>query len=260
MLVDTHAHLNFKAFKDDYRETIDRAFESGVCSIVTVGSDFKTSSRAVKIAAECREGVHAAVGIHPVSVDRVRESASEIERLKDLARSSKIVAIGETGLDFYHNREAKEQQMVLLQAMVDLADELDLPLIIHCREAFPDLLRALKSAVDRRGHRLRGVVHCFSGTVEQAKEVLDLGLLISFTGNITYAEADEQKQVVAEIPLAKMMVETDSPFLAPVPYRGTRNEPAYVVEVADEIAKTKSVSRQEVSRATTENARKLFDI
>lgn len=258
MLIDTHAHLNFKAFKDDYRETIKRAFAAGVLGIINVGSDLKTSKKAIEIAREYEKGVYAAVGIHPTHTGRIRDLTLEIKELKKLAQDSKVVAVGETGLDFFHNKESREQQIVLFKELLSLGRELNLPLIVHCREAFKDLIDILKSTIPNKQYSTSGVVHCFSGSLKEAKEILDLGLYISFTGNITYSKAEKLEQVAREIPLEKIMVETDSPFLAPIPHRGERNEPSYVVEVAKKIALIKGISFEKVAEITTQNAQKIF--
>jgi len=172
-----------------------------------------------------------------------------------------VVAIGETGLDFFHDKESREEQIVLFKELLNLGRELNLPLIIHCREAFEDTLDILKSAIpSQQSGIIWGVVHCFSGSLSDALEILDLGLFISFTGNITYPNAENLREVVREIPLEKIMVETDSPFLAPVPYRGERNEPSYVVEVAKKIAQVKGISFEKVAEVTTQNAQKIFKI
>lgn len=261
MLVDTHAHLNFKAFKDNYREAIKKAFDAEVLGIINVGSNLETSKKALEIAGEYEKGIYAALGIHPTHIGEIKDLAFEIEELKKLAQDSKVVAIGEAGLDYFHDKESREEQIVLFKELLNLGRELNLPLIIHCREAFEDTLDVLKSATpNSQSGTIWGVVHCFSGSLSDALEILDLGLFVSFTGNITYPNAENLREVVREIPLEKIMVETDSPFLAPIPYRGERNEPSYVVEVAKKIAQIKEISFEKVAEVTTQNAQKIFKI
>lgn len=257
-LIDTHAHLNFKAFKNDYHEVIKRALASGITDVVNVGSSVKTSVRAVEIAADDGGPMHAAAGIHPTCLERIHDLSKEMAGLRALVGSSEIVAIGETGLDFFHSGDNKEEQKTLFKRLLELADELGLPAIIHCRDAFEDLLPVLTGAHSRRADGLKGVVHCFSGTPEDARAVLNLGYRLSFTGNITYPQNNALRQVISDVPLDSIMLETDSPFLAPVPYRGRRNEPSYLGRVAKEIADIKGLAIDEVAKTTSKNARDLF--
>jgi TatD DNase family protein len=261
MIIDTHAHLNFKAFDRDYKQVIQRAFAAGVVSIINVGSDLKTSPKAISIAEEYKKGVYAAVSIHPIHVGEIRDLRVEIEKLRKLAYNSKVVAIGETGLDYFKlkikNEKLKiEKQKELFKAQLKLAKELNLPVIIHSRDAYEDTLGILTE----EGKGLKGVIHCFLGNLQQAEQFLNLGFYISFIGMITFPKKEEVHEAIYGIPLHKIMVETDCPFAAPLPYRGQRNEPAYVVEVAKKIAEIKGVSFEEIAKATTENAKKLFKI
>ncbi|HBV33452.1 TPA: hydrolase TatD [Patescibacteria group bacterium] len=277
-MIDTHCHLNFKAFKDDADEVIKRAHDAGVTRIINVGSQWDTSARGVSMAEE-REGLYAAIALHPIhlyeqEVDEeethftTRAEVFDYDKYKKLAlESKKVVAIGECGLDYYHFpkgeniEEVKKKQADSFQQHIDLATELNLPLIIHCREAYDDLFQILNEAVKAGKLPGRGVNHCFLGTREQAKKFLDLGFYLSFTGIITFKNASpELLEVVKETPLDKIMVETDAPYLAPHPYRGKRNEPAYVVEVANKIAELKEVDFKIVLDMTTKNAEYLFTI
>jgi len=277
-MIDTHCHLNFKAFKDDADEVIKRAHDAGVTRIINVGSQWDTSARGVSMAEE-REGLYAAIALHPIhlyeqEVDgeethfTTRAEVFDYDKYKKLAlESKKVVAIGECGLDYYHFpkgeniEEVKKKQADSFQQHIDLATELNLPLIIHCREAYDDLFQILNEAVKAGKLPGRGVNHCFLGTREQAKKFLDLGFYLSFTGIITFKNASpELLEVVKETPLDKIMVETDAPYLAPHPYRGKRNEPAYVVEVANKIAELKEVDFKTASDMTTKNAEYLFTI
>ena len=277
-MIDTHCHLNFKAFKDDADEVIKRAHDAGVTRIINVGSQWDTSARGVSMAEE-REGLYAAIALHPIhlyeqEVDEeethftTRAEVFDYDKYKKLAlESKKVVAIGECGLDYYHFpkgeniEEVKKKQADSFQQHIDLATELNLPLIIHCREAYDDLFQILNEAVKAGKLPGRGVNHCFLGTREQAKKFLNLGFYLSFTGIITFKNASpELLEVVKETPLDKIMVETDAPYLAPHPYRGKRNEPAYVVEVANKIAELKEVDFKIVLDMTTKNAEYLFTI
>jgi len=274
-MVDTHCHLNFSAFKNDSAEVIARAKSAGVSDMILVGSQWDTSERAVKMA-DNTPNLYAAIALHPIhlfeqEVDEeethftTRAEVFDMEHYKALAKSSsKVVAIGECGLDYYHfpvmvsKDEVKLKQRELFEQHIKLATELDLPLIIHCREAYDDLLNILYQWRGTSG-QLRGVAHCFLGTKEQAKKFLDLGFYLSFTGIITFKNANpELLEVVKETPLDRIMVETDSPYLAPQAYRGQRNEPAYVVEVAKKIAEIKGMILDEVDSITTTNTNNLF--
>ena len=276
-MVDTHSHLNFSAFKDDLKNTIARAKEAGVSAVINVGSQWDTSERAVKLAEE-HDNLYAAIGLHPIhlfaqEVDEeeshftTRAEVFDAGRYRTLAQSSaKVVAIGECGLDYYRfpagaePAEVKSKQQTLFRQHIALARELNLPLIIHCREAYDDLLQILHEKRETR-NELRGVAHCFLGTRQQARQFLGLGFLLSFTGIITFKNVSpELLEVVKETPLNKIMVETDAPYLAPQAYRGTRNEPAYVIEVAKRIAALKGVSLAEVDEVTTSSAQQLFNL
>ncbi|MFA4936908.1 MAG: TatD family hydrolase [Patescibacteria group bacterium] len=279
MLIDTHCHLNFNAFKNDTDEVIKRAHRAGVTCIINLGSQWDTSERAVKLAQE-HDNLYAAIGLHPIHLFEQEVDEEEIyfktraevfnpSRYSALARGSgsKVVAIGECGLDYYRfpdgvdKTEVKTKQQELFRQHITLADELNLPVIIHCREAYDDLLMILKQELDKGRLSKKGVAHCFLGTQEQAKQFLDLGFLLSFTGIITFKNASPGLlKVVKETPIDRIMVETDAPYLAPQAYRGTRNEPAYIVEVAKKIAELKNISLDELARVTTQNARNLFSL
>ncbi len=275
-MVDTHCHLNFSAFKDEAEAAQARAKAAGVTAIINVGSQWDTSERGVQMA-EASEGLYAAIGLHLLhlfeqEVDeeethfKTRAEVFDAARYAALAKSSpKVVAVGECGLDYYRlpdgidPTEVKRQQARLFEQQIDLATALNLPLIIHCREAYDDLFTILQRAVAAGKLPRRGANHCFLGNREQAKKFLDLGFYLSFTGIITFKNAAaELLEVVKETPLDRIMVETDAPYLAPQAYRGKKNEPAYVVEVAQKIAELKGVSLEEVDRVTTENTRALF--
>jgi len=273
MLIDTHAHLNFEAFENDWRETAKRALLAGI-KIINVGSNLKTSKRAIEIAEEFKEGVYAAVGLHPV---HVLDEEVEIEEYRKLAAHPKVVALGEIGLDYYRlpetirpegaggvaggrqiksPEEIKNLQKEILLKFLKLGAEEKLPVIVHCREAHVDLIELLEDFDKPAGSDARGVMHCFSGSWEEARRYFNLGFLISFTGIITFAHFEGE--VLAKAPLEKIMVETDCPYLTPEPHRGGRNEPLYVEFVAREVARIKDKPYEEVAKITTENAKRLF--
>ncbi|MBI5466160.1 MAG: TatD family hydrolase [Candidatus Kerfeldbacteria bacterium] len=276
-MIDTHCHLNFKAFKDDLDEVVARAKTAGVLNIINVGSQWDTSVRAVELT-KGYQNLFAAVALHPIhlyelEVDeeelhfKTRAEVFDVNRYRELAQSSsKVVAIGECGLDYYHwppgvePVEVKQRQAEVFRQHIKLATELKLPLIIHCREAYDDLLKII-SEFRIQNSELRGVAHCFLGTREQARQFLALGFYLSFTAIITFKSvALELLEVVKATPLNKIMVETDAPYLAPQAYRGSRNEPAYVVETAKKIAELKGLSYEEVDKVTTSNAQQLFNL
>ncbi|MBI5071508.1 TatD family hydrolase [Candidatus Falkowbacteria bacterium] len=273
MLFDTHAHLNFEAFENDWRETAKRALLAGI-KIINVGSNLETSKKAVAIAEEFSEGVYAAVGLHP---SEVQEEQLDIKEYKKLAAHPKVVALGEIGLDYYRlpdtirpegaggvadgkqiktPTEIKNLQKEVLLKFLKLSEETKLPVIVHCRDAHADLIDLLEKFDKPKGFDARGVMHCFSGSFEEARRYLNLGFLISFTGIITFAHFEGE--TLAKTPLNKIMVETDCPYLTPEPHRGKRNEPLFVEFVAKEVARIKNESYEEVARVTTENAKRLF--
>ncbi len=255
MLIDTHAHLNFRDYKNDVDEVIKRALGNGVW-MINVGVDFETSKKAVELA-EKFPGVYAAVGFHP---NDSREEFN-ILALKELAASSKVVAIGETGLDYYRIKKGdlsiKEKQKNIFESQIKLSLELKKPLIIHCREAHNDLFEIIsKSQITN--HKMVGVLHSFSGNLEQAEKYREMGFKIAFNGIITFSR--DYDEVVLKTPLEDILIETDCPFLTPIPYRGKRNEPLYVVEVAKKIAEIKKLSLEKIAEQTTKNAKELFGI
>jgi TatD DNase family protein len=283
MFIDTHAHVNFNAFKDDAEEVIRRSLDNDTWMIL-VGSEYKTSNRALHFANKYQRGVYAAIGLHPIhleegAVDSQEEdnSYSFVPRKEDfdygsyekLAKFEKVVAIGEIGLDYYHIDPTKDiaavkkkQHEVFAQQLL-LARSLDLPVIIHCRQAHDDLLAILEEFKKEYGHiiptdRSWGVVHCFSGDEDLAWKYFRLGLLISFTGLITFSK--QWDELIRKIPLDKVMIETDTPYMTPEPYRGQRNEPVLVQYVAKRIAEIKNMKIEKVAEVTFDNARQLFRI
>jgi len=262
MLIDTHAHLDLKEFKHEVASVLSRARQRGVEKIINVGIDAKSSKDSVDLARRYPE-IYAAVGIHPDAADTLNiETQAE---LGNLLGHEKVVAIGEIGLDYYYLKRSskyshvpsREQQIFCFEQMLDFALETKLPVIVHSRESDADMLAILKSYKGA----LRGVMHCFSGDYSYAEKIIDLGFAVSFTGNITFKNANSDLlNAIKRIPIGSIMVETDSPFLSPEPERGKRNEPANVIEVARKIAEIKDISLAQVELETTKKARKLFKL
>ena len=250
MLVDTHAHLQDRVFAPDQDEVIARAVGAGIGRIVNVGYDRSSSEQAVLLARGHKE-IFAAVGTHPH--DAVSWEADSVGHLRVLAREKKVVGIGEIGLDYHRNLSPKSAQRQAFIAQIELAKELSLPIIVHSREATEDILAVLENY-----QGLRGVIHCYSGTRAQAEKFLDLGYYLGITGIVTFPQAGELQAVVTTVPLTKLLVETDAPYLAPQSSRGRRNEPGYVVEIAAKIADLKKADPADVAKQTTLNAEELF--
>ncbi|HBY96604.1 MAG TPA: hydrolase TatD [Chloroflexi bacterium] len=259
MLIDTHVHLDFHQFDRDRDAVIGRAAEAGVMQMITIGTDLATSRAAIGLA-ERYAGVFAAVGVHPndsAAWDPIETPAE----LRALAAHPKVVAIGEIGLDYYWERVPHDHQARVFQQQLELAAERDLPVVIHDREAHADLMTILRQWVsDVTPRRRRGVLHFYSGDRAMADEALALGFCLGVDGPITYKNATELQALVAGLPLDRLLLETDAPFLAPQPYRGKRNEPAYVVEVARKVAELQGCSLGTVATQTTRNARALFGL
>ena len=255
-LIDSHAHIQTAEFAVDVAKVIQRAQEAGVEKIVVVGGAGDLSSNDAALAlANSYSGLFATVGMHPHDAKEV--SDKELERLHQLAGGSKVVAVGETGLDYYYDHSPRQVQIELFCRFIHMARQTELPLVVHNRDAHREVAALLR----REGNgNLRGVIHCFTGDYEAAKEFLDLGFYLSFTGIITFKNADPLRDVVRQLPLDRILVETDSPYLAPVPHRGKRNEPAFVRFVAETIAAVRGITLEEVAEATCRNARNLFGI
>lgn len=254
-LIDTHCHLDFERFDGDRDEVVARALAQGVGRIVVPAVDLGNCAKVVALA-ERYEGVYAAVGVHPNS--SAGWQASWLGVLRDLARHPKVVAIGEIGLDYYWDRSPKGTQWRALSAQLELANELGLPVIVHNRESDVDVVRVL--AEGAWGGPRPGVLHSFSTTYDVAKQVLDMGYYLGFTGPVTYKKADGLRDVAGRVPLDRILVETDAPFLAPQKYRGKRNEPAYVRLVAERLAALHKVSYGVMAEQTTANAVALFGL
>ena len=258
MLIDTHAHLDYSDYDPDRAEVISRAADAGVTEIISIGTKVESSARAVELA-ENFPNIWATVGIHPNEADEAPDDA--VKRLRILAESTRVVALGEIGLDYHHLPENpaeveanKQRQASLFREQLELATELGLNAVIHQRDSWDDTLKILR---DYTG-RVRGVFHCFGGTIEQAREVIALGHLVSFTGIVTFKNARQVQATAQDIGFDQFMVETDCPYLAPVPDRGKRCEPAHTRLVAEHIAKLRGISLEEVATRTTQTAREFF--
>lgn len=282
MLTETHAHLDYPDFANDFDDVLRRATEAGVTRIITIGTSVESSQRAVDLA-EKYPNVFAVIGVHPTYAHEADEDV--VTLLRELAKNPRVVAIGEIGLDYHHlpsvevrkrkdvqvfnalqsetedqieaqieDGAYKSKQAELFEQLLDLAVELQFNVVIHQRDAWDDTLEILRD----HGRQVSGVFHCFGGTLEQANEVLGLGHLVSFTGIVTFKNGKQVREVAASIPLDRFMVETDCPYLAPVPFRGRRCEPAYTLLVAKEIARARGISLEEIAGATTATAQEFF--
>lgn len=273
-LFDVHTHTQFAAFEKDYKEVIERALKQNI-ALVNVGTQKDTSLKAVEIAGQYPDGIYAAVGLHPIHTENSSHDAAEIgsvsggftgraenfdyEYYKKLAENQKVVAIGECGLDYYRLRpETKEKQFMVFEAQIALAADVKKPLMIHCRSAFNDLIEILKSNSSKLKAGSAGIIHFFSGNKDDAGRFLELGFSFSFGGVITFVR--DYDEVVKYLPMENIVLETDAPYVTPVPHRGKRNEPSYVIEVAKKIAEIKNLSLEEVAKITTKNALRIFNL
>lgn len=254
MLTDTHCHLDFKDFEPDREEVIGRARKEGIEFIINVGSSMQGTRDSIEIA-EKNDFIFAAAGIHPHDADKVTQD--DLKSFRKFLDCGKVVAIGEIGLDYYKNVSSKDNQEKLFTALLKEAKAKGLPVIIHNRDAHEDTLSILK---DVMGPSIKGVMHCFSGDEGFLKRCLDLGMLVSFTCNLTFKNAGRLRDIAKLVPMERLLLETDAPFLAPQVFRGKRNEPGYVKYLAEEIAGIKGLSFDEAGRVTTDNARRLFGI
>lgn len=251
-LIDTHAHLNDSKFTEDMPEVIARAGEARVDRIIVCGYDLESSRAAVDLAA-CYESVYATVGIHPHDAKSYNSDAEQA--ILELSRGRKVLAIGEIGLDYHYDFSPHDEQLTAFAAQIELAGRLGLPIVVHSRESNSEALEVLRG----RAENISGCVfHCFSGDESFAQEVLDMGWYIGVDGPVTYKASEKLRRVVEMCPLDRLLVETDCPYLTPVPHRGKRNEPAYVRYVAEEVARVKGMTFEELAEATSANARALF--
>lgn len=254
-LIDTHCHLDFPDFDPDREEVIKRAVAAGIEYIINVASSLEGSRKSVALAGK-NGCVYASVGIHPHDAKEAGDKA--FDEIRALAGNDKVVAIGEVGLDYYRDLSPRKLQQEAFRRFIALAKETGLPLIIHCRQATEDLIKILK---EEASASLKGVIHCFPADEALLNAAFGLGLNVSFTCNVTFKSASKLRQMIKDlVPVEKMLVETDAPFLAPEAFRGRRNEPSYITYVVDELAKLKGVSKEDIARATTLNCMKLFGI
>ncbi len=252
VLIDTHAHLDFGRFKRDREQVIEKAVEIGVKYIVNIGADLRSSYRSVELA-HSNSNILAAVGIHPHDADQLDQKA--LLELKRLSMDEDVRAIGEIGLDYHYDNSPRDIQRAAFREQLLLAKEVGLPVVIHSRKADEDTLQILQ---ELHVEEIGGIMHCFGSGLAVARKCLDLNLYLAFGGVITFGNAVELRKVVKEIPLERILLETDCPYLTPEPFRGRRNEPAYVKHVAEKIARIKGLTLEEVARVTTANARKIY--
>jgi len=253
MLVDTHAHLQWASFDKDREDVIRRARKVNVKYIVNIGFDLDGSKEAIELA-EKHEGLYATVGIHPHNASQLNENI--LDKLRKLSENPKVVAIGETGLDYYRNLSPKEAQKKAFEAQLFLAEELGLPVVIHDREAHADTLEILSKFKGK----INGIMHCFSGSREMAEQCIKSDFYISFAGPVTFPSSYKLHETAKGIDLNKILLETDSPWLAPQEMRGKRNEPSFLLFTAKKIAMLKGISVDELAEATTENAKEIFQL
>lgn len=253
MLFDSHAHLDDNRFTGEVEEVIARAIDNGVTGIINAGACMPSSARSVALA-EKYAGIYAAVGIHPHDAKDAVER--DYEQLAKWTQQVKVVAIGEIGLDYYYDHSPRDIQQAVFIRQLNVARECNMPVIIHDRDAHGDIMNILR----KEAKGMTGVMHCFSGSMEMAREIVKLGFYVSFAGPVTYKNSTKLKEIAATIPLDRLLVETDSPYLTPYPYRGRRNEPAYVRFVAEEVAALRGMELTDLAAAATENVKRLFSI
>jgi TatD DNase family protein len=252
MLIDSHAHLEMEDFDRDRTEVIRRAGQAGVDLIITVGTTLNDCKKAVSLTRQY-ESVYAAIGIHPHEVKDIDEKS--YDNIREMAKKDKVVAYGEIGLDFFRNLSPRDIQIRRFGEQLELASELDLPIIIHDREAHKETLDML-----RNWNGKPGIIHCFSGDYRMAHKCLDMGFYISIPGAITFGKSEKLQEVVRQVSIDSLLLETDAPYLTPHPYRGKRNEPAHVIHTARKVAEIKNLSLEDVARITSRNSRTVFGI
>ncbi len=259
-LIDTHCHLNFHKYNDDHDEVIQRAHDAGVHRIIIPAIDLDTCQEALTLADQYEE-IYVAVGIHPNSTTDFSDDT--LDAVRDCAKHSKVISIGEIGLDYYWDKSPKDIQRKSFEQQLELASDLELPVIIHNREASVDTLDVLETWASDLPDSLKqrpGVLHSFSAAPDIAERALAIGFYLGFTGPITFKKAQDLRDVAETVPLDRILVETDGPFLTPHPYRGKRNEPAYVQYMTEKLAELHNVSYEEMAKYTTDNAVRLFDL
>ena len=256
-LIDSHAHIDFPQFADDRDAMLQRARAAGVNTILAIGIGQGPDQLDAGIPyAEAHDWIYTTVGIHPHEAKDVTQA--HLDTLARLAQHPKVIAWGEIGLDYYYDHSPRDIQQRVFRDQMELARAAKLPIIIHCRDAWSDCLNLLEEAWKPTG--LRGILHCFTSTIEDARRGVDMGFLVSFTGNLTYPKAQNTRDVAKLLPLENILIETDSPYLAPQAYRGKRNEPAYVAEVAKALASVRDLGAEEAAAITSENFRRFFKV
>ncbi len=255
MLIDSHAHLDDRKYDEDRQAVLARAREAGVETIINIGYDLRSSAASVRLAHDY-PFIYAAVGFHPSDSKGYTDEA-EVQLREWCLTEPKVVAVGEIGLDFHWDNSPREVQREVFRRQIRLAKEVQKPIVVHDREAHGEIMDILR---DEQAREVGGVLHCFSGSLEMAKLCLKMGFYISLAGPVTFTNAPKVREIAAQIPLDRLLIETDSPYLTPHPHRGQRNESAYVRLVAEAVAKARSLSIEEVAAATTANAKRLFGI
>ncbi|HKD50444.1 MAG TPA: TatD family hydrolase [Candidatus Acidoferrum sp.] len=254
-LTDSHAHIDFPQFAEDRGAMLERARVSGITTLLAIGTGPGPEKLDSAIPfAEQHDWIYATVGIHPHEAKEV--TPEHLQELSDFAKHPKVIAWGEIGLDYFYDHSPRETQHKVFRDQMALAQQAKLPIVVHCRDAWADCMDMLEEHWKPTG--IGGILHCFSSTLEDARRGIDMGLLISFAGNSTYPKAQNLREVAKALPLEKILIETDSPYLAPQAFRGKRNEPAYVAEVARMLASVRDLSPDEIAAATSENFRRLF--
>lgn len=254
-MIDSHCHINDSLYIGNPAEYVKEAEKAGVFEFLVVGFDIPSSIDAVNIAKQFK-GCFSAVGVHPSDVKKIE--VKDLKQIEEIAKQDKVIAIGEIGLDYYWDKEeaAKDKQKEFFIKQIEIANKLDLPISIHCREAIDDCLQILKSNPVKRG----GIMHCFAGSVESAKEFIKLGFLLGFGGTVTFKNAVRPKEVVVSIPSTSYVLETDAPYLTPDPYRGKENHSKYLYLVRNKIAELRNIAPEQVEKETNENFKRVFKI
>ena len=256
-LIDSHAHIDFPQFAEDREAMLERARAAGVGTLLAIGTGPGPEKLDAAIPyAERHDWIYTSVGIHPHEAKEVTQA--HLDELAKLARHRKVIAWGEIGLDYFYDHSPRDTQKQVFRDQMALAHAAKLPIIIHCRDAWSDCLNLLEEAWKPTG--LRGILHCFTSTIEDARRGVDMGFLVSFTGNLTYPKAQNTRDVAKLLPLENILIETDSPYLAPQAFRGKRNEPAYVAEVAKALASVRDLGAEEAAAITSENFRRFFNL
>jgi len=256
-LIDSHAHIDFPQFAEDREAMLDRARAAGVTTLVAIGTGPGPEKLdAAMPYAEQHDWIYTTVGIHPHEAKEV--TTAHLEELARLAKHPKVIAWGEIGLDYFYDHSPRDVQARVFSDQMRLAKAAKLPIVIHCRDAWPDCLAQIEREWKSTG--LGGVMHCFTGTLEEAKRAIDMGFMVSFAGNSTYPKAQNLRDMMKALPMESFLIETDSPYLAPQAYRGKRNEPAYVAEVAKTVASVRNLTPEEAASRTAENFRRFFRI